>query len=1077
MEEKSCAADPLKPMEPSKAQAAAAAAPPLSPVRQMLSKLTVTAKINVAMVTLQAVAVLAAVGMYGTGERWSTGIDPRTVYHSGVAALILLPVVIVEASFLLSAVFSVHGLTEGAPASRLTSLRESLMTLCQYLIKYSTLLSISVWEGGIVHTDSMCLAGLRPVFSTRLMQWSLCTPLMLAISNESVVGPSNSKDIRKRDWASLLNTFMYCWSSWAAQVCPAPAAVQWGLLGLAWVAFVCVCIDQICLYREQKETQQPMLKGLLVGYQIACFAAYGVTFFGARVGLITAFQEVALYSYGDVTVKLLQGAINTMIRSRDDVLIMCHWWSTAACKGADLERLMRSAAVPILSTTLTGEITSWNDMVASLTGIPEQEAKGQQFEKLVCPECQEEVAAAMKNRSSSPLNVVIDKQNGAAAADAADADDPTTSKQKVKLIMKFVVQRSQDSEAVGLVAIGQDLTEVVLLRETEERQARLSGVLSHELKSPLHGIIGLSSVMAQTEEVPLKKKQLEMMRSSATRLRDMVSDIMEMTAQHELRQRNGGQLTMAQEQINVLNIVNEVVTMTKCAVNRANRPLLGENMKLINACPSTVPAVRGNHSKLTQLLYNLVTNACKFTKEGSVTVGCRTEDNEVLIDIIDTGHGIAPEALGRIFMPFEQDHNTSNKHFEGIGLGLSIAHSIAKAHNGWISVKSQLGEGSTFTLHLPCLEDMVSGEVMQVEDVDLEVLPVKALASSRPKGGEPEIKSVTQTIAGPTDVLPQIKLKRDRSEISVLSVDDCDVNQAVIKGALDTICTVHSAMNGQEALDFLAKNPTPDLILLDVMMPVMGGLETLAEVRKKTPREELPIIMISANSNADRLSVEALSAGADDYLVKPVDSTVLKARVSARIALAEGLKEQVAAAVEEAEERVKQRAPMLPSQQREASKAPSPPGEDSPAGMSHSPPYPRHLSCGMPSQESLGPSVSVAQMATATQSSLPLCSRHEQVFEDIVMSMPMYESRRLSAELELRDKGITGLVKELESTKGALYLSELRSGALEREVAFLRELVGSGAGGYRPSMGITAAAGHEHEEHSSSLVEDASSGR
>eukprot|EP00929_Paragymnodinium_shiwhaense_P101025 TRINITY_DN6377_c0_g1_i1.p1 TRINITY_DN6377_c0_g1~~TRINITY_DN6377_c0_g1_i1.p1 ORF type:complete len:1042 (-),score=231.98 TRINITY_DN6377_c0_g1_i1:241-3366(-) len=842
-----------------------------------------SAKLNLVMFTLQLAAFVVMVTTYGTGERY-TAVEQRETYHTGIAALILFPVVVVELAFLASSILSVQAVPEGAPARRLTNFRVCCMTLSQYFIKMSTMAAVALLEGGIVHTDSLGVAGPRGVYTIRVLQWSISVPLMIAITNESLVGSGNVGDIRKRDFACMLNTCMYCWTSWAGEVCPAPTGVRVALMVLAWFGFLAACIDQIAVLREQAGKSQPRMKATLVAYELICFTLYGLIFFGARLGLFGSFAEACFYSYGDVTVKLFQGALNSIIRSRDDIITMCHWWATAAGEGEDLQNMMRSAAVPILSTTLAGEVTTWNDMVANLTGIPEERARGRPLFELVAEEYAESVKAAIEARSTALFHAGFDK--------AGIAEDDQRQDEKVKLILKFVVRRSKGCEPVGLTAIGQDLTEVITLRETEERNAKLPGVLSHELKSPLHGIIGLSSMLCQMEKEPARKKQLDMIRGSATRLRDMVSDIMEMTAQNELKRR-GAEDQYHLEKTNLLGIIGEVLLMTKFAVNRANRPLVSDKVKLLNACPAQVPAVMGNSAKLTQLLYNLLTNACKFTQEGSVKIACRSSGKDVLVDIMDTGAGIEPCKLESIFLPFHQDSNNKSQHFDGIGLGLHICHAIAKAHKGRISVKSQLGVGSTFTLHLPALDEMMHGSVEQVHDL-APPAPTCPENFIRAPPAEPA-KSVVEPATPAPAVLAQAHelkaLKKGPSEIVVLSVDDCPVNHEVIKGALASFCRVDCAMHGQEALDYLRQHPQPALILLDVMMPVMDGFQTLQAIRSSTPRYCMPIVMISANADPDSHAVTAISMGADDYLVKPVCANVLRAKVMSRIKLTEDIED------------------------------------------------------------------------------------------------------------------------------------------------------------------------------------------
>merc|ERR1719443_1223028 len=145
--------------------------------------------------------------------------------------------------------------------------------------------------------------------------------------------------------------------------------------------------------------------------------------------------------------------------------------------------------------------------------------------------------------------------------------------------------------------------------------------------------------------------------------------------------------------------------MSRLAVDKAGKSLLNPNTKLVNLVGSRVlPQVTGDANKCTQLLYNLVTNACKFTAKGTITISAEHSAGEGVLElkVADTGKGIAPDALERIFEPFEQENSKDTRSFQGIGLGLSVSLGIAKLHGGNILVDSKVGEGSVFTVQLPC---------------------------------------------------------------------------------------------------------------------------------------------------------------------------------------------------------------------------------------------------------------------------------------------------------------------------------------------------------------------------------------
>jgi class 3 adenylate cyclase len=456
------------------------------------------------------------------------------------------------------------------------------------------------------------------------------------------------------------------------------------------------------------------------------------------------------------------------------------------------------------------------------------------------------------------------------------------------------------------------------------------GTVSHELRSPLHGICGLAACLEKGEQDEKRRKQIGMVRSCSTRLLDLVVNIMDMAAQ-----RNERHKSLAKDPVHLVAIVDEVVALIACAQDKAMQPLLSEDCKLVNKVAGTaLPLVEGDSYKLTQVFFNLLTNACKFCRRGHIEVTAETDRAErlVRISVSDTGIGIAPGALKRIFEPFEQEDSTVGRCFEGIGLGLSVSEGVVRQHGGEISVKSVQGQGSVFTVSLPFLSDaaplpetMSSSQSLPVTPEDAPVCPDPASASAasqelavfRAPRRRPSLSQAYSMMAGeqvqvdaamparraddaglartkPTSGLtPDVQIApQPHARIGVattitarpvvLSVDDDAVNQEVVISALAEY-EVHTAMDGAAALRYFAKNSRiPDVVLLDIMMPGMSGYEVCTEIRNQLqlPASTLPIIMLSAKEPAAESTIQGLGYGCNDYIEKPFDVSVLKARVS-----------------------------------------------------------------------------------------------------------------------------------------------------------------------------------------------------
>jgi two-component system sensor histidine kinase ChiS len=395
---------------------------------------------------------------------------------------------------------------------------------------------------------------------------------------------------------------------------------------------------------------------------------------------------------------------------------------------------------------------------------------------------------------------------------------------------------------------------------------------SHELRTPLNGIIGLAESLidgaagAVTQE---QKKNLLMIMSSGRRLASLVNDILDFS---KLKHKN---LELKFKAVDMQGSLDLVVTLS--------RPLIGgKALQVHQQIPEGLPPALADENRLQQILYNLVGNAIKFTREGEVVVFVRQEEvgatpssppldhpdvdpaRRLLIGIRDTGVGIPESARASLFQSFEQGDGSSEREFGGTGLGLAVTRQLVELHGGKVWFESEVGKGSTFFFTLP------------VACTKAEKVALPRYLLEEPQLDEETLEEMTQTA---------LTYAAGAHAFDILIVDDEPVNLQVLSNHLSHLnYRVERAATGMEALEKLESGYRPDLVLLDVMMPKISGFEVCRRLREYLPASELPVLMLTAK-NQTRDIVEGFSVGANDYLTKPVSKDELLARVKTHIYL------------------------------------------------------------------------------------------------------------------------------------------------------------------------------------------------
>ena len=364
--------------------------------------------------------------------------------------------------------------------------------------------------------------------------------------------------------------------------------------------------------------------------------------------------------------------------------------------------------------------------------------------------------------------------------------------------------------------------------------------MSHEIRTPLNAILGFTDILLREDDGanPQRKDFLETVSGSGKHLLQLVNDLLDL-AKIEAKQLQIERIPCSPHQI-----LAEVVSTMRV---RAQERGISLEYRWSGA---NADEVESDPHRIKQLLMNLVGNAIKFTQKGGVTIDAsfepRGRGGVLKFIVADTGIGIARENVQAIFNPFMQADSSVTRRFGGTGLGLAICRSIAEALGGELSVSSELGVGSSFTV------TMTTGQVRS------GVFP----------------RAASNTASG--DIVERRESSVDLTGVRVLVVDDGPTNRKLIQLLLGRRgAEIHTAENGAVALAQMEENPA-DVVLMDMQMPVMDGYAATTELRRRG--FEGPIVALTAHAmKGDREKCE--QAGCSDYLAKPIDADLLIAKV------------------------------------------------------------------------------------------------------------------------------------------------------------------------------------------------------
>lgn len=565
-----------------------------------------------------------------------------------------------------------------------------------------------------------------------------------------------------------------------------------------------------------------------------------------------------------------------------------------------LRSVLRYSADMIITTDRDGNIVEFNPAGYYILGFKKEELVGKPVSMLwINPEERQQLLKKIKEQSfvtnyeallrkkdGTPVQVsltisALKDENGEMVGTVGISKDITEQKK---------LERALEERNLELQELNDRLEEKVLERTRElqkankelERSNRLKSqfiaTISHELRTPLNSILGFSDLLLDEVFGPLTEKQrryIQNINNSGNHLLQLINNVL------DIAKIESGKMELMYEAFDVYGAVMEVESVLRPLIEKKKH-----NFSVVKT--ADVGVINADKVKFKQILYNLLSNAIKFTDEGgdiSVTIDkiaqhiypkdleTKAEAVEYLrVAVKDNGIGIKKEDQERIFNEFEQVEGSLSRRFEGTGLGLSLTKRLVELQGGEITVTSEEGKGSEFAFTIPIID------LQQKEDLAFEDFPQMS---------EDELREYLATISkGRSDSPLILIIEDDRATSELLSLYLTKEGYRVAH-----------VFNGAEALDKV-RELKPFVVILDIMLPKKDGWEILQEIKSDEQLKEIPVVIYSIVDNKDL----GFALGATDYLVKPVDRSLLVKRIKELSIKARGDKKSTALCVDDNEE-------------------------------------------------------------------------------------------------------------------------------------------------------------------------------
>ncbi|NEP14811.1 MAG: response regulator [Symploca sp. SIO2C1] len=504
---------------------------------------------------------------------------------------------------------------------------------------------------------------------------------------------------------------------------------------------------------------------------------------------------------------------------------------------AYLTAIITNLADGLLVTDRLGRITQWNPALVAMFELEATDLKGKNCSDVFCSDLVEVVAQTQQQPSEVvTAEVKLAKHHfGQAVATAIHKES-----------LPFADDKNQSTGSVILIR------DITAEKEVDRMKTDFLSTVSHELRTPLTSVLGFAKLIdKKLQEVVFPAVKIEdnktkravkqvgnnigIIVSEGERLTALINDVL------DIAKMEAGKIEWKMEPVKIEEIIERAIAATSALFEQ-------KSLALVKELEPELPEIMGDGDRLIQVVINLISNAVKFTEEGSVTLKVRRAAEEVITSVIDTGIGITSEDQPKVFDKFKQVGDTLTDKPKGTGLGLPICKQIIEHHGGQVGVESELGNGSTFYFTLPIPPD----PQQDTKNINIDIL-IQQL-----KG---HVNTTSESTQG--------------SQKTILVVDDDVHIRVLLRQELEAEnYQIREAKNGLEAI-YLAKKTRPDLIVMDVMMPQMNGFDAAAVLKHDPQTMDIPIIILSILEDKGR----GYRLGVDRYLSKPINTEILLTEV------------------------------------------------------------------------------------------------------------------------------------------------------------------------------------------------------